>query len=145
MRTCGCTFGGIYVSYTSSTAGRSYHRRFRSLSLCPLSVECYYFPSSIDSFLTWLYICIVCNTVAKFKIRCMHDGLKHVLMKMYHALGLMLTCTAMYTSFREKVTEARHEKSNLRRTLARVKKGPLYISDSRFFFALLLFANRSLI
>ena len=39
----GCTFGGVYTPYIYSHASWSYCRRFRSLLLCPLSVECHYF------------------------------------------------------------------------------------------------------
>ena len=45
----GCTFGGVCVPCIYSHAGWSYCRRFRSLLLCPLSVECYYFPLFVDS------------------------------------------------------------------------------------------------
>ena len=44
-----CTLGGVYVSCIYSHARWSYHRRFRSLLLCPLSVELSYFPSFLDS------------------------------------------------------------------------------------------------
>ena len=39
----GCTFGGVFISCINSHARWSYRRRFRSLLLCPLSVEFYYF------------------------------------------------------------------------------------------------------
>ena len=44
------TFGRVYVPCSYSHARWSYLRRFRSLLLCPLSVESYYFPSFVGSF-----------------------------------------------------------------------------------------------
>ena len=44
----GCTFGGVYIPCSYSHAEWSYRRRFRSLLLCPLSVERYYFPLFVD-------------------------------------------------------------------------------------------------
>ena len=38
------TFGGVFIPCIYSHARWSYRRRFRSLRLCPLSVERYYFP-----------------------------------------------------------------------------------------------------
>ena len=40
----GCIFGGVYTPCIYWHARWSYRRRFRSLLLCPLSVERYYFP-----------------------------------------------------------------------------------------------------
>ena len=45
----GCTFCGVYIPCISSHARGSYRRRFRSLLLCPLSVERYYFLLLVDS------------------------------------------------------------------------------------------------
>ena len=42
-----CTFGGVYVPYSHVRC--SNHRRFRSLLLCPLSVEHCSFPLFVDS------------------------------------------------------------------------------------------------
>ena len=44
----GCAFGGVYIPCIYSHAWCTYCRRFRSLSLCPLSVERYYFPLFVD-------------------------------------------------------------------------------------------------
>ena len=44
----GYTFGGVYIPCIYSHAWCTYCRRFRSLSLCPLSVERYYFPLFVD-------------------------------------------------------------------------------------------------
>ena len=43
----GCTFGVVYIPCIYSHARWSYRRRFKSLLLCPLSVERYYFPSLV--------------------------------------------------------------------------------------------------
>ena len=40
--------GGVYVAWIYLHARWSYPRQFRSVSLCPLSVEHYYFPSLVD-------------------------------------------------------------------------------------------------
>ena len=42
-------FDGVYIPCIYSHARWSYRRRFRSLLLCPLSVERYYFPLFVDS------------------------------------------------------------------------------------------------
>ena len=42
------TCGGIYIPCIYSYARWSYHRQFRSLLLCLLSVKCYYFPLFVD-------------------------------------------------------------------------------------------------
>ena len=44
-----CTFGGVYIPCIYSHARWSYRRRFRSLLLCPLSVERYCIPLLVDS------------------------------------------------------------------------------------------------
>ena len=44
----GCTFDGVYIPCIYSHDRWSYRRWFRFLLLCPLSVERYYFPSSVD-------------------------------------------------------------------------------------------------
>ena len=46
----GCTVGGVYVPCIYSHARWCYRSRFRSLLLCPLSVEFYYFPFFVDSY-----------------------------------------------------------------------------------------------
>ena len=43
-----CTFGGVYVPCIYSHANGSYRRWFRSLLLCPLSVERYKLPFSVN-------------------------------------------------------------------------------------------------
>ena len=45
----GCTFGGVYVPCIYSHASWSYHTRFRTLLLCPLSDERYHLPLFADS------------------------------------------------------------------------------------------------
>ena len=47
----GCTFGGVYIPCIYSHTRWSYRRLFRSLLLCPLSVERYYFPLFVESLL----------------------------------------------------------------------------------------------
>ena len=44
----GRTFGGVYIPCIYSHARWSHRRRFRSLLLCPLSVELYHFPVFVD-------------------------------------------------------------------------------------------------
>ena len=44
----GCAFGGVYVPCIYSQANWSSRRQFRSLLLCPMFVERYYFPSLVD-------------------------------------------------------------------------------------------------
>ena len=61
----GRTFGGVYVPCIYSHARWSYRRRFRSLLLCPLSVERCYFPLFLDSCLLNLegfFVCTVSYT-----------------------------------------------------------------------------------
>ena len=55
--TSGCTVGGDYVPGIYSHARWSYRRRFRSLMLCPLSVERYYIPLFVD-FSSKLYLSV---------------------------------------------------------------------------------------
>ena len=50
----GCTFGGVYIPCIYPHARWSYRRRFRSLLLCPLSVERYCFLLFVDS-ARWFY------------------------------------------------------------------------------------------
>ena len=47
----GCTFDGVYIPRINSYARWNYRRRFRSLLLCPLSVEPHHFPLFVDSLL----------------------------------------------------------------------------------------------
>ena len=44
----GCTFGGVYIPCIYLHARWSYHRQFRYLLLCPLSVKRYYFHLFVD-------------------------------------------------------------------------------------------------
>ena len=60
----GRTFGGVYMPCIYSHARWTYRRRFRSLLLCPLSVQRYYFPLSVGaSFLQfYAYFWVACVT-----------------------------------------------------------------------------------
>ena len=75
-----CTFGGVYVPCIYSHARWSYRRRFRSLLLCPLSVERYYFPLFWWWFVQHYYVLELCPrwTKSEGSRNILHLSLKHL-------------------------------------------------------------------